>query len=101
MRQGVLKRTGARKEPMADFHVGFEVLTAVVMNFAFFCDIVPCGPYVNRRSGGTYRPYLQSRISIEQKSSLQQVGGQIVTFLYRGAHNYWYHGTSASITLNL
>jgi hypothetical protein len=29
--------------------VRFEVLTAVVMNVAFLCDIAPCSPYVNRR----------------------------------------------------
>jgi hypothetical protein len=28
-------------------NVGFEVLTAVVMNVAIFRDIVPCSPYVN------------------------------------------------------
>jgi hypothetical protein len=27
-------------------YVGFEVLTAVVMNVAIFCDIAPCRPYV-------------------------------------------------------
>jgi hypothetical protein len=31
--------------------VGFEVLTAVVMNVAIFWDIVPCSPYVKRRFG--------------------------------------------------
>lgn len=29
-------------------YIGFDLLTAVVMNVSMFWDIVPCGPYVNR-----------------------------------------------------
>jgi hypothetical protein len=44
--------------------VGFEVLTAVVMNNTVFWDVTPCSPLkVNRRFGGTYRLLLQGRIS--------------------------------------
>jgi hypothetical protein len=28
-------------------HVGYEVLTALVMNDDFFWDIAPCSPHVN------------------------------------------------------
>jgi hypothetical protein len=42
--------------------VGFEVLTAVVMNSTIFWDIMPCSPLsVNRRFGGTYYLHLQGR----------------------------------------
>jgi hypothetical protein len=34
-------------------NVRFEVLTAVVINVAFFWDIAPFSPYVKRRFGGT------------------------------------------------
>jgi hypothetical protein len=30
-----------------DLYIGFEVLTAAVMNVAIFCDIAPLSPYVN------------------------------------------------------
>jgi hypothetical protein len=33
-----------------------EVLTAVVMKVAVFCDIAPCSPYVNRRTARRYIP---------------------------------------------
>jgi hypothetical protein len=39
--------------------VGFEVLTAVIMNAAIFWDIAPCSPYVNRRFRRTYHLHLQ------------------------------------------
>jgi hypothetical protein len=54
--------------------VGFEVLTAVVMNVAIFWDIAPCSPYVNQRFGGTYHLYLQGKKSAEQETSVQQGG---------------------------
>jgi hypothetical protein len=38
--------------------VGFEVLTAVVMNVTIYCDITPCSPYVNRHFGGTHHLHL-------------------------------------------
>jgi hypothetical protein len=45
-------------------YVGFEVLTAVVMNSSIFWDITPCSPLkVNRRFGGTCRLHLQGWIS--------------------------------------
>jgi hypothetical protein len=34
--------------------VGLDVLSAVVMNVAIFCVIVPCSAYVNRCFGGIY-----------------------------------------------
>jgi hypothetical protein len=43
-------------------HVGFEVLTAVVMKSTVFWDITPCSPLkANRRFGGTYRLHLHGR----------------------------------------
>jgi hypothetical protein len=40
--------------------VGFEVITAVVMNISIFWDITPCSPLrVNQRFGGTFRLHLQ------------------------------------------
>jgi hypothetical protein len=53
-------------------HVGFEVLTAVVMNVAVLCDIAPC----SRRFGGTYHLHLQRRKSAEQETSVQKVARQ-------------------------
>jgi hypothetical protein len=44
------------------------------MNVAIFWDIAQCNPYMNRSFGGTYRLHLQSRKSVEQDTSLQQVG---------------------------
>jgi hypothetical protein len=42
--------------------VGFEVLTAVVMKSAVFCDIVPCSPFeVNQRLGWIYCLHPQGR----------------------------------------
>jgi hypothetical protein len=34
-------------------YLGFEIITAIVMNVAMFWDIALCSPYVNRRFGGT------------------------------------------------
>jgi hypothetical protein len=45
---------------------GFEVLAAVVMNFAIFWDIAPRRPYVNRRFAGTCHLHLQDRKPAEQ-----------------------------------
>jgi hypothetical protein len=43
-------------------HVGFEVLTTVVMKNTIFWDIMPCSPLsVNRRFGEIYRLHLQGR----------------------------------------
>jgi hypothetical protein len=43
-------------------HVGFEVLTAVVMKITIFWDIMLCSPLnVNRHFGGTYHLHLQGR----------------------------------------
>jgi hypothetical protein len=40
-------------------YVGFEVLTAVVMNSIIFRDMTPCSPLsFNRRFGGTHRLHL-------------------------------------------
>jgi hypothetical protein len=39
--------------------VGFEVLTAVVINVSIFWDILPCISYVNRRFGGKFHLDLQ------------------------------------------
>jgi hypothetical protein len=35
-------------------HVGYDVLTAVVMNVGIFWDIAPCSPYVNGYFRGRY-----------------------------------------------
>jgi hypothetical protein len=47
---------------------GFEILTAVVMNVAMFCDIAPCCSYVNRRFGGIYHLHLQGRKSTKKET---------------------------------
>jgi hypothetical protein len=45
-----------------NFHVGFEILTAMVMQSTIFRDIMSCSPLkVNRRYEGTYRPNLHGR----------------------------------------
>jgi hypothetical protein len=42
-------------------HLGFEVLTAVVIKGAIFWDMTPCSPLkINRRFGGTYYLHLQN-----------------------------------------
>jgi hypothetical protein len=48
-------------------HVGFEVLTAVIMKSTIFWNITPCIPLsVNRRFGETYRLHLLSRWFLAQ-----------------------------------
>jgi hypothetical protein len=44
-------------------YVGFEVLTAVVMNRSIFCDVTPCSSVkVSRRIGG----YVASIFGVEE-----------------------------------
>jgi hypothetical protein len=52
-------------------NTGFEVLTAVVMNVAILCDIVPRSSYVDQRFGGMYHLHLQCRKLVEQETSMQ------------------------------
>jgi hypothetical protein len=42
--------------------VGFEALTAVVINVAIFRDISPCSSYVKRRFGGINHSHFQGKI---------------------------------------
>jgi hypothetical protein len=51
--------------------VGFEVVTAVVINVAIW-DTSQCSPYVNQCFGGTYHLHIQGRKSTEQETSVQQ-----------------------------
>jgi hypothetical protein len=51
-------------------YVGFEVLIAEIMNVAIFWDVEPCGPYMNRRFGGTHHLHIQGRKSAEQETSV-------------------------------
>jgi hypothetical protein len=51
-------------------NIGFEVLTAVVMNAAIFWNIGPCSPYVNIRVEGVYHLHPQGLKSAEQKTIL-------------------------------
>jgi hypothetical protein len=44
-------------------HLGFDVL-------AFFWDIAPCSPYMNRYFGGPHHLHLQGRKSAEQETSV-------------------------------
>jgi hypothetical protein len=60
--------------------VGFEVLTAVVMNVAIFWDIALCSPYVYQRLGGTYHLQLQDRKSAGQETSVYNVA-RLLCFL--------------------
>jgi hypothetical protein len=53
--------------------VGFEVLTAEVMNTAIFWDMAPCSLYVNRLFGGKCHLHLQDRKSTVQETNVQQV----------------------------
>jgi hypothetical protein len=56
--------------------VGFEVLTAVVMNVAIVWDIAPCSPYVNRRFEEAYHLHLQGRKSAQARNQ-HAVGGYL------------------------
>jgi hypothetical protein len=49
--------------------VWFEVLTAVVINVAIFCDIAPCSPYENRRFGEMYHLQLRCRKLAQKPAS--------------------------------
>jgi hypothetical protein len=51
--------------------VGFEVITAVVINVAIFWDIVSHSPYVNQRFGGTYHLHLWGKKSAKQETCMQ------------------------------
>jgi hypothetical protein len=42
------------------FIIGFEVLTAAVVNVAIFWNIAACSPYVNRRFGRNYHLHLKA-----------------------------------------
>jgi hypothetical protein len=57
-------------------HLGFEVLTEVVMKVAIFWYRASCSPYVNRRFGDTYHLLLQDRKSAERETSVQQMARQ-------------------------
>jgi hypothetical protein len=46
-------------------YVGFEVLTAVVMEIAIFWDLAQCSPNMNRCFGGMYHLHFQGRKSAE------------------------------------
>jgi hypothetical protein len=52
--------------------VGFEVLTAVVINIVIW-DTALCSLYVNRRFGRKYHVHIQDRKSTAQETSVQQV----------------------------
>jgi hypothetical protein len=57
-------------------HVGFEVLTAVVMKSSVFWDITPCSPLkVSRRFGWTCRLHLQGR-RISEARNKHVAGGK-------------------------
>jgi hypothetical protein len=61
-------------------YVGFEVLTAVVMNVALFWDIAPCSPYVNRRFGGIYHIYrVENHPSKEPRCSRWPASSMLVS----------------------
>jgi hypothetical protein len=64
--------------------IGFEVLTAVGMNVAIFCDIRPCSPYVNWRFGGTYNLHLQGKNSAEQETRVKPVAGPVNDSVHSG-----------------
>jgi hypothetical protein len=49
--------------PTQPHFVRSEVLTAAVINTAFFWDTAPFSPYVNGCFGGTYKLHLQGRKS--------------------------------------
>jgi hypothetical protein len=58
-------------------HVGFEVLTAVVMKSPIFWDITPCSPLqLNRRFEGTCRLHLQGRKISQGRNQYEAVSKQ-------------------------
>jgi uncharacterized protein YjiK len=80
----------------ANFHVGFEVLTAVVMKSTIFWDIKPCSPLkVNRFFGGKYRLHLQGR-RISEARYQHEAGSATCSVLvssltFNGLHEVMFH----------
>jgi hypothetical protein len=60
-------------------HVGYEILAAVVLNFAIFWDIVPCSSYDNRNFERKHHLHLQVKKSAKQETSVQHVARLIST----------------------
>jgi hypothetical protein len=54
-------------------YVGFDDLTAVVMNVAIFLGLTSCNPSVILRFGGWYHVHLHGRKSEEEETSVQKV----------------------------
>jgi hypothetical protein len=55
--------------------MGFQVLTAVVINVAISCDMAPYTLYFNRRFGGKYHLHLQARKLAKQKKNKHVADG--------------------------
>jgi hypothetical protein len=62
--------------------VGFEVLTAVVMNVAISWDIAPCSPYVNRRT------YIHTSIHIHITYIHTLIHTYIITYIRTYIHTH-------------
>jgi hypothetical protein len=55
VQKGLVKDSGVKSKwnlSNTEIWVGFELLTAIVMNVAIFWDRAPCSPHVNRHFGG-------------------------------------------------
>jgi hypothetical protein len=65
-------------------HVGFEVITTVVMKSTIYCDITACSPLrVNRCFGGTYLLHLKGRKKYgEQETNVKAGGKQKHSFFF-------------------
>jgi hypothetical protein len=50
--------------------MGFEDLTAVVMNIVIFWDVTQCSPHVKLRFGGKYHLHLQGRKLADQETTV-------------------------------
>jgi hypothetical protein len=65
------------------YYVGFEALTAVVMESTIFSDITPCSPLsVNRCFGETCASIFMVEKLAEQETSVKASGKQILFVIY-------------------
>jgi hypothetical protein len=62
--------------------VGFEVITAVVVNVAIFWDIAQCSPYVNRRFGSRSVHILDTRHSAHLRTCTEYDNLFVAVVLY-------------------
>jgi hypothetical protein len=62
-------------------HVGFEVITAVVLKSTIFWDRTPCSPLkVNQQFGGTYHLHLQGREVSQGRNQREAASSSVICF---------------------